>query len=64
MLRAKYVCVAIIHQTLDMDYRILFGRADVDACDCTGGCTDTERESALKVDWEENPLPHLELNLR
>ena len=22
------------------------------------GCTDTVRESALKVDWEKNPLPH------
>ena len=21
-------------------------------------CTDTVRESALKVDWEKNPLPH------
>ena len=25
-------------------------RTDVNACDCTQGCTDTERESALKVD--------------
>ena len=24
-----------------------------------GGCTDTVRESALEVDWEKNPLPHL-----
>ena len=23
-----------------------------------GGCTDTVRESALKVEWEKNPLPH------
>ena len=23
-----------------------------------GCCTDTVRESALKVDWEKNPLPH------
>ena len=28
---------------------------DVNACDCTLGCMDTKRESALKV--EENPLP-------
>ena len=23
-----------------------------------GSCTDTLRESALKVDWEKSPLPH------
>ena len=28
----------------------------VNACDCTQGRTDTVRESALKVDWEKNPL--------
>ena len=29
------------------------------ACDCTRGCTETAvRESALKVDWETNRLPH------
>ena len=26
--------------------------------DAHGGCTDTVRESALKADWEKNPLPH------
>ena len=34
----------------DMDYGIFNVRADVDACDCIRGCTDTVRESALKVD--------------
>ena len=33
-----------------MDYRIFNVRTDVNACDCTRGCTDTERESALKVE--------------
>ena len=44
----------------DMDYRIFIVRTDVNACYCTRGCTDTERESALKVDSgkKENPLPH------
>ena len=32
-----------------MDYRIFNVRIDVNACDCTRGCTDTVRESALKV---------------
>ena len=32
----------------DMDYRIFNVRTDVNACDCTGGCADTVRESALK----------------
>ena len=34
----------------DIDYRIFIVRTDVNARDCTRGCTDTERESALKVD--------------
>ena len=34
----------------DMDYRIFKVRTDVSARDCTRGCTDTVRESALKVD--------------
>ena len=34
----------------DMDYRILNVRTDVNACDCTRGCTGTVRESALKAD--------------
>ena len=33
-----------------MDYGILNVRTDVNTCDCTRGCTDTVRESALKVD--------------
>ena len=37
----------------DMDYRVLNVRTDVNACDCTQGCTDTVRESAPKVDWEK-----------
>ena len=32
-----------------MDYRIFNVLTDVNACDCTQGCTDTERESAPKV---------------
>ena len=50
--------VAIIHRTLDMDYRIFCVRTYVNACHCTQVCTDTVRESALKVDWERNPLPY------
>ena len=34
----------------DMDHKIFNVYMDVDACDCTLGCTDTVRESALKVD--------------
>ena len=41
-----------------MDYGIFNVRTDVNACDCTRGCTDTVRDSALKADWEKNPLPH------
>ena len=33
-----------------MDYRFSNVRTDVNACDCTRGCADTVRESALKVD--------------
>ena len=32
-----------------MDYRIFNVRTDVNACGYTRGCTDTVRESALKV---------------
>ena len=47
----------------DNDYRIFIVRTDVNACDCTRGFTDTERESALKVDSgqkkkKKKPLPH------
>ena len=46
-----------------MGYGIFNVRTDVNACDCTRGCTDTVRESALKVNsgrkilcctWESN----------
>ena len=47
-----------------MDYRIFNVRTDVNACNCTRGCTDTVRESALKADWKKKPLPHWESNLR
>ena len=33
-----------------MDYGIFNVHTDVNACDCTQGCTDTIRESVLKVD--------------
>ena len=33
-----------------MDYRIFIVHTDVNASDCTRGCTDTERESALNGD--------------
>ena len=33
-----------------MDYMIFNVHTDVNACDCTQWCTDTVRESALKVD--------------
>ena len=33
-----------------MDYRIFNVGTDVNACDCTQGCTDTVREFVLKVD--------------
>ena len=33
-----------------MDYKLFNVRKDVNACDCTRECTDTVRESALKVD--------------
>ena len=42
----------------DMYYGIFNVRLDVNACDCRRGCTNTVRESALKVDWEKNLLPH------
>ena len=40
----------------DMDYHGIFNvRTDVNACDCTQGCTDTLRESALKLTlWEKS----------
>ena len=56
MVRAGYVCVAIIHRSLNMDHRIFIVRTDVITRDCTRRCTDTEMESALKVD-SGNKIP-------
>ena len=42
--------VSIIHQTMTWTTGS-FIMCIVNACDCTQGCTDTKRESALKVDW-------------
>ena len=71
---AGCLTVSIIHRTLtrtnnplnsDMDYRIFIVRTDVHACDCTRGCTDTEREAALKVDsGKKIPCSTGESNLR
>ena len=36
--------------TSDMVYRVFNMRTDVNACDCTRGCTDTVRESAPRAD--------------
>ena len=40
-----------------MDYKIFNVCTDVNACNCTWGCTDTIRESARKVDWKKKPMP-------
>ena len=49
----------------DMDYRIFIVRTDVNAWNCTQGCTDTEGESALKVDsGKKIPCRTGESNLR
>ena len=41
-----------------MDYGIFNVRTDVNACDCTRGCTDTLKEPAMKVtSGRKNPLP-------
>ena len=45
--------VSVFHTSSnsDLDYSPIFNvRTDVNACDCTRVCTDTVRESALKVD--------------
>ena len=43
-----------------MDYKIFNVRTDVNACDCTRGCTDTVRQRVCTKSWlwEKNPLPH------
>ena len=47
----------------DMNYRIFIVRTDVNACDFTWGCTDSERESALKVNSRKKiPCHTAELN--
>ena len=47
-----------------MDYRIFNVKKDINACDCIRECTDTARESALKVDsWRKIPCHTGELNL-
>ena len=49
----------------DMDYGIFNVRTDVNTSDCTRGCTNTERDSALKVDsGKEIPCRTGESNLR
>ena len=49
----------------DMNYRIFNVHIDVNACDCTRGCTDTVRESALKADYGRKiPCRTGESNLR
>ena len=49
----------------DMGYRIFNVRIDVNACDRTRGCTDTVRESALRVDsGRKIPCRTGESNLR
>ena len=48
-----------------MNYRIFNVRTDVDLCDCTWGCTDDVRESALTVDpGRKIPRSTGESNLR
>ena len=41
--RAGYFSASIIHQNSDIDYRNFNVRTDVNACDCTWGCTDTRK---------------------
>ena len=48
-----------------MDHRIFIVQTDVNACDCIQWCTDTVRESALKVDsGRKIPCGTGESNLR
>ena len=42
----------------DRDNRIFIVRTDVNACDWTRGCTDTDRVCTASWLWEKNPLPH------
>ena len=48
-----------------MDYRVFNVLTDVNACDCVRGCTDTVKESAVKVDsGRKIPFRTGESNLR
>ena len=56
------VCVCLCFHNppnTDIDYKIFNVRTDVNACDCTRVCTDTVRESALKVDSGRKSLAAL-----
>ena len=58
-----FFCVSIIHRTLTwITGSLMF---NVNACNCTRGCTDTcKRVCTENWLWEKNPLPHRESNLR
>ena len=56
---------SMIHRTADMDYERSNVRTGVNARDCTRGCTDTLRESALKADSKRKiPCRNGKSNLR
>ena len=48
---AECLSVSISHQNSNLDYGIFNVCTYANACDCTRGCTDTVRESAVKADW-------------
>ena len=58
---ACWICLCChIAPNSDTDFRIFIARTNVNVCDCTRGCTDTVRDSALKVDYRrerKNPSP-------
>ena len=58
MARAGYVCISIIHQTLTWTTGSLSCAQMLVHVIAHWGLR-TPKESALKVDREENPLPHL-----
>ena len=65
MVRAGYVCVAIIHQTLTWTTESLLRTQMLMHAIAHGGCADIERESALKVDpGKKTPCHTEESNLR
>ena len=57
---ARWVCLCYYNPlNSEMDHKIFTVRRDVKSCDCTSECTDTEIESALKIDSRKKiPLPH------